>query len=377
MKQIILLLALTFTIACHTQAQEKIQFTDIDIVNLGDGQQYATKKDADKTPVDGKYRIITGYTTEYVDAEFKGGYAEGTWKYYKNNVLAEEMSYVNGYITGDKITYYPDGQIKIKTPLLKGKVNGTAVRYYPDGKKEYEKGMKDGIDDGPERFYSEDGSVRSETIFKNGRAEGKSFSQINSGMADEYLVTIYYKNGLRHGEHLEVYADGQVKTKGNYIAGKKDGVWEYFRSNGDRAKPTEEYKDDDLIKRTTYYTNGNVEMERGMKNNRQNGPEKKYTPEGKLKSEKNYVDGKQVGKQTVHMTSNVADYTETSHYGTNGKKDGEYTQVYADTGKPKVKGQYANDQKDGKWLYYNQAGKTEKEEIYEKGSLKSTTRFEN
>lgn len=361
----------------NIQAQEQIQLTDIEMINLGDGQRYATKKDTDKTPVDGKCRIITGYTTEYIDAEFKKGYAEGVWKYYKNNILTEEMAFAEGYLNGDQISYYPDGEVKSKATLKKGKVDGTAVAYRHDGTIESELTMEDGIQEGPEKYYNNDGSIRSRTEFKNGKAEGESFSIINYGMSDQYRIIQFYKNGLLHGPYTEVYTNDQDKVSGKYSEGKKTGVWEYFKQNGDRAKPTDEYDNDDLIKRTTYYTNGNVDMERGMRKGKYHGAEKKYTLEGKLKSEKNYIDGKQVGKQMVYMTSNQADYVEVTNYNDKGKKDGEYSQIYADTDKPKQKGQYVNDQKDGKWQYFNRSGKVEKEELYEKGSLKSSTRFEN
>lgn len=377
MKKTTLLLLFIIAFSITAMAQERIEITEMEMVNLGDGQQYATQKDEAKTPLNGKYRIITGYTTEYIDAGFKNGYADGKWEYYKDNILMNLVTYADGYVTGDVISYYPDGEVKSKSEMLKGKANGTIVRYHSNGKKEYEASMKNGSNNGAERWFLEDGMLREETIYKDGKAEGKAFAHVNVGSSNEYKITRAYKNGQLDGTYSEVYTDGQAKTTGKYANGKKEGVWEYFKANGDRAKPTEEYKNDDLVKRTTYYTNGEVEMIREMKNGRQHGIEKKYALNGDLKSEKNFVDGKQVGKQMVYMTSNQANYIETTNYNAKGKKEGEYTQVYEESKKTKVKGQYLNDQKDGKWMFYNMAGKLEKEEVYEKGQLKSSTRVHN
>ena len=66
-------------------AQEKIELSDIVMTNLGDDQMYAHKRNNDKTPLNGKVRIITGFTTEYINADFKGGYGIGKWEYYKEN----------------------------------------------------------------------------------------------------------------------------------------------------------------------------------------------------------------------------------------------------------------------------------------------------
>lgn len=76
-----------------------------------------------------------------------------------------------------------------------------------------------------------------------------------------------------------------------------------------------------------------------------------------------------------YYSSNQFDYIETSNYSTDGKKDGDYTETYADSKETKVKGQYSNGQKDGKWMYYDTKGKLIRQEIFENGTQKSSQRF--
>lgn len=375
-KHTFLLIVCLTTISFFTQvkAQKTIQISDMELVNLGDGRYFGHNRDDNKTPINGKVRIITGYTTEYIDAEFAEGLATGKWEHFRNNKLIEVTNYNNGYPSGETITYYGhSGIVKSKTNLVDGK-DGTYIRFDSDGNKEYEKSMKNGVEDGPERSYK-NGELIAETIFKSGKAEGKSFATINKDYPDCYIKTEFYKNGLQEGEYKEEYCDGESKTTGKYIAGKKDGLWEYFKKDGNRSKPTEGYSNGDLVKKITYYTNGNIDSEKNFKNGREDGVSKTYQQDGTPKSEKNYVNGKQVGKQIQYYYSNRYNYIETSNYSDKGKLEGEFLEVYAETKKPKTKGQYTNSQKDGKWEYYSITGKLEKDEIFDKGVSKSATRY--
>ena len=40
------------------------------------------------------------------------------------------------------------------------------------------------------------------------------------------------KNNILNGLHKEFYENGQLKEKGNFIAGKEDGLHEEFYENG-------------------------------------------------------------------------------------------------------------------------------------------------
>ena len=102
MKQLITIILLCLA-GLSIHAQEQLQIGDIEMINLGDGRLFARegRKKEDK-PIDGRVRIITGYTTEYIDAGFDKGYADGKWEYYRNNTLYETMNYSKGYLDGEK-----------------------------------------------------------------------------------------------------------------------------------------------------------------------------------------------------------------------------------------------------------------------------------
>lgn len=373
-KNLLLILSFILLLGNDIYAQRSIQLTDMELLDLGDGQMFGQElgkgknRNIDKTPLNGKVRIITGYTTEYIDAEFSEGKAIGKWEYYNNNNLASSTNYKDGYEEGEKTTYYNDGKtVKSKATLAKGKVNGVAIAYDQNGKKEYEKSLKNGVDDGSERYFSPEGEILSETIFKDGKAEGKSFSTIGKGSSSCYVQTQYYTNGQLEGEYSEVFCDGTPKVKGKYVAGKKDGLWEQFNKEGKRNKPSEVYANDELIKKTTYYANGKIEKELNYKEGKEDGIQKHFTQEGTLKSEKNYARGKQVGRQVQQYTSSDGGFTETSYFSAEGKKNGEFSEIYTETNTVKTKGQYVNGEKDGKWVSSTKDGDYTKETNYAKG----------
>ncbi|MBF0576863.1 toxin-antitoxin system YwqK family antitoxin [Dysgonomonas sp. GY617] len=363
-----LLFIFSLTSTFTPYAQERLTINNIEIINLGDGRQFAHKPNQQDSVINGKVRIITGYSTEYIDSEFKEGISTGKWEYFQDNKLVKVLNYIDGYKDGENIHYYPNGEIQSKAYFVKGVIDGTVFNYYPNGSIKSEKKWKNGIEDGIDRSYNENGKLWSEINYQNGKAEGKSIMNI-TGNNINYLQTAFYKNGLREGEFSEVYDNGTIKEKGSYLNGQKNGLWEYNKTDGTK-KLTEGYKDGELIKKITYYPSGNIETERNYLKGKENGVIKKYTAEGAIKSEHNYVNGKQIGKQITYFTSsNGGNYIETYNNNDKGQKDGEYAEIFRDNKNVKSRGKYINGQKDGKWTYGYINGTIYKEETYSSGKL--------
>lgn len=65
-------------------AQEKVyQVDELSVINYGDGRLLFRQYDKDNTPLNGSHRIIDGYRSEYILAEFKDGMYNGDYKYLK------------------------------------------------------------------------------------------------------------------------------------------------------------------------------------------------------------------------------------------------------------------------------------------------------
>jgi len=381
MKQtyLLALLIIILTVVQSAPAQSEVKLNEIECYNLGDGRYYCRDKET-KKPLQGSSRIIDGYTTQYTEAVFKDGIPNGSWKNYKNNKLAEEYTYDNGILNGSYKEYYPDGSVKASRNFVQGKPEGKFLQYGSNGKIESEVNYKNGEQDGPEIRYDIEGNIRSQSNYAAGKASGKEVKNISSNTGDYIQTATYNKEGKYDGEYSEIFTNGKVKVKGQYMNGKKNGVWEYGKKDGQKLR-TEEYANDEKIKETIYYTDNTVEVVRELKNGKKNGWERKYNfDDGSLKSEIFYKDGEVSSetssggpvKQTKQITSNWGVYMQT-FYQINGKYEGEYTEQWMEGAKGmKTKGQYKDGKKTGLWVYESVSGKKESEENYLNGELDGT-----
>lgn len=274
MKKLLFVLAVVL-ISLHFQsiyAQKQIELTDIVMTNLGDDQMYAHKRDDSKTPIDGNVRIITGVTTEYIDANFVKGYGEGEWKYFRKNKLTVEVNFKNGYTEGAYVEYYPSGDIKEKGQYVKGQKNGTwetlksdgvikltevfenggltkKITYYTDGKVDSERNFKNGKENGAFIQYTFEGELKSNKNYVNGKQVGKQIQHYSSNAGNYIQTSNYDDNGMLDGEYSEIYAEnGAVKLKGRYKKGRKIGKWTYGYKH--QLYKEETYEDGKLIETT-------------------------------------------------------------------------------------------------------------------------------
>jgi len=112
----------------------------------------------------------------------------GEWKYYQktnNKLLILEYYNETGFLIGERIVYYPNGQIAEK-------------QFYKNGKL-----------DGISKVYSDKNVVLSEVVYVNGELHGASK---------------YYN------------PKGEIVAEGAYKRDKKNGVWKYYEN----GKLTEE-----------------------------------------------------------------------------------------------------------------------------------------
>lgn len=112
----------------------------------------------------------------------------GPWKYYQKNsdkLLTLEAYNASGQLTGERLVYYPNGQIAEQQNYTNGKLDGVS------------------------KWYSE-----------------------NNVVLKEYN----YVNGELHGMSKFYNPKGELITEGEYKRGKKEGIWKFYEN----GKLTEE-----------------------------------------------------------------------------------------------------------------------------------------
>lgn len=76
--------------------------------------------------------------------------------------VSEERTYLNGKLHGRSISYYRNGQVKMKGQFLKGKFHGKWEAWYEDGHRKFEIHYNKGKMEGSYKVWSEDGYLLEE-----------------------------------------------------------------------------------------------------------------------------------------------------------------------------------------------------------------------
>ena len=192
------------------------------------------------------------------------------------------------------------GQEKINQFNTKGKREGVWKKYYNNKRIRYQGQFNNGKEIGVFKFYSASNSEYPEAI--------KTFEQ-KSNFAN---VKFYSEKGLLKSE-------GEMKGK------IRIGKWKYYHVNSKNILSEENYTEGILNGESkTYYKNGKLTEHLFYKNGKLNGRFRRYADNGNLLDDLNYVEGKLYGSA--------------KYYNIKGKL------IYW--------GDYENDQKIGKWNYF-------------------------
>ena len=286
MKKIMLLLLFGVMVLTST-AQEKVyQIEEITVINYGDGRLLFRLNNEEKTPLNGSHRLIDGYHSEYILADFKDGMYHGNCRHFKENKLLEECRYKEGNRDGLYKCYYGDGQtVQSERTFIDGKVDGVSRTYHSNGKVETEKVYKLGIEDGYDRRYGSDGTLTLDECYKDGKRDGKWTQHLSSNLGDMVRIS-FYKNGLPDGQWSETWKDGKPEKSTTYKNDEKNGEEITYFTDGTPEKSSN-YLNGKLngVTKEFYFESGKCKSEYTFKNGKREGAYKRYFDTGKLREE--------------------------------------------------------------------------------------------
>lgn len=192
--------------------------------------------------------------------------------------------------------------------------------------------LNNGLIDGKYSEYYADGSIFTTGRYSDGKREGEWKIYTEDGRV---WKTYNYKNDLLNGEHVIYHTKTSIpETKGSYVNGEKDGVWENFYLSGKRRM------------RGTY-----VE---GLKN----GLFTEWYESGTEKSRTNYVNDMMSGKMTVYYETGAVLY-EADMNDRNGEIKGYYR-----NGTLSFEGKMKDGRRTGKWTFYDKSGNVQTQRNY-------------
>lgn len=151
----------------------------------------------------------------------------------------------------------------------------------------------------------------------------------------EHPAAIMNFEGAQDSVHVTYYTQkGKPISEGMMLEKKREGKWIYYHQKSDSIMMTEIYKNDKL-----------------------NGSQKTYFPNGKLAEKTNYLNGKKDGESFIYADNGQV--TKELHY-----KQGELhgpANYFTPEGIKTIEGQYTDGRKTGNWKYFSE-GELEREE---------------
>jgi antitoxin component YwqK of YwqJK toxin-antitoxin module len=298
------------------------------------------------------------------------GLKQGAWVKYDATTKAKiyEGSFVDDKPNGLFKYYTPQGKIKaITTYSDKGK-KAKALLFDDKGNKIAEGNYLNEKKDSTWNYYNPDHVLIAQENYSNTKKNGawKVFYE-NGKLYEE----INWKDSIKDGKWQQYFNNGMLKTDANFVQGQLDGSIKLYQEDG---KP-------DM---TGTYVNALRE-----------GVWLYYLPSGEIKLRENYSKGKLKNKEPLNGVINENydnEILKSSYTYKNGKKNGEFTEYYNAgewklrlkpaegefppeeeqyfTGqKVKRKGNFIDDQLDGKIISYKLDGKVESEKEYKNGTV--------
>jgi len=291
---------------------------------------------------------------------------QGTWKtFYPTGILKTEVTYFEDKMNGYLKEYSPKGSLLNTTKYINGVIEINApelakldvrTEYYPGGIVKFTGTYKDGVAEGIHRVFSPEGNVIAAKVYIDGVLTGE-------GILDTA--------GRQQGPWKEYHPNGELKSKGEYVNGKRIGDWVFYHPNG----KTEQLGKYDKRGRAQgpwkwFYESGNLLREENYRNDLQDGTMTEYSDDGKIITKGDYVDGQKEGPWILEL----AEYREEGSY-KGDRRDGEWKHYYTDSGKLRFVGKFIDGVPDGMQIFYYPNGKEKQTGKYVGGLKESEWKF--
>ncbi len=280
--------------------------------------------------------------------------------------FAQQDVNINGY---NKF-YYENGKISSEGNMKDGRPDGYWKTYSMNGKIKSEGNRKDHELDSLWKFYDGDGKILTVINYKNGKKDGVK----NVWAAGKHVVSEeHFSEDLKQGMSTEYFLPddssqikGQPKFKTPFDKGKENGLaYEYDKQGNIITMMEYSYG---VMKRQEQI---NREDKQGLKQ----GAWKDFYPDGKVKSEINFIGGKKSGYvKTFSPTGSLLNIEK--YVGDSLEKDApeittnlEVRNEYYEDGSIKKTGTYLFNLAEGTHKEYSPEGKITGAKIYKEGSL--------
>lgn len=279
----------------------------------------------------------------------KDGELNGLWKFYnKSGIIVEAITYKNGLKDGNNVTFGADSVVLRLQTFHQNVLQDTAYYFDLNGVLKKWIVFIDGQPEGISIHFANDGRPVAKDIY----SKGKKINKIEFNSKDV--------SGKKQGLWLRFNDDWKIVYEVTYLNGLKHGYERIFSEDG-TLKEINKYQNGKLIKESNETQTIDLKTEFGPNNTKslggyntegqKEGVHQLYNNEGKPIKSELYDDDKIVAKGLITAS---------------GIREG-YWELFYEDGHLKATGNYKNNKKVGKWLYYY-SGDTSLQHIANYGS---------
>jgi antitoxin component YwqK of YwqJK toxin-antitoxin module len=297
------------------------------------------------------------------EGTLKNGKPDGYWKSYnETGTIKSEGNRVNFELDSLWKFYNPDGKIMVEINYKSGKKNGIKTTFMD--KETMKENFRDDIREGYTRYYYPDGKLKQEVPFVKGFEQGYGKEYATDGtiitlteykrgfIVDRLRINRKDNRGRKQGRWCSFYENGNLKSEVTYRDDLRNGYLKEYAENGDLLKIAK-YADDviqteaaeiqKLEVQNEYYPDGKVKVSALFRNGIPEGVKREYSADGMVEKAYLYKNGIIIGEGIVKD---------------DGNRDGPWKDFYPD-GSLKAEGNYDNGKQVGEWKYYHANGTIE------------------
>lgn len=289
----------------------------------------------------------------------------GIWKFYNDEgKKIKEITYENGLKNGKTRDFNASGALTQVTEYRNDSIHGIRLNYFPDGKLKQKTPYKGNLKDGQARIYSkEDGRVIWLIRYEK------------DAVINREAINRFDAEGNKTGLWIEFHPNEVKKLEGNYVNGKRDGIFKEYDENG-KLLNIYDYSEGELVDNETsldvieqdkyYYPSGQIKRIETKQGSKKQGFTKTFDENGNVILSQIFINdtlyaegntdelGRKIGEWKYYWKNGKLKSTGTYNV---GLKNGAW-KYYFETGELEQEGFWKNDKLDGEWIWYFKDGKT-------------------
>jgi len=146
-------------------------------------------------------------------------------------IVTFQRSFQEGQAQGDWTWWYDDGSLNTQGSFAGGEKDGKWLWWYANGKKFAETDYAAGVSQGVLSYWSEEGELLAEGTYDE---EGTEVNGTFVDFSSDLILTAQrsYVDGLKEGDWIEWYENGQQASASHYKNGQPTGTWMQWNEEG-------------------------------------------------------------------------------------------------------------------------------------------------